>query len=517
MSKAKSGCLSTILNLFSSMIMLIMVGITSVGGDAIARSCSRGCNQMISSSASKSLRSTLPVPVPMLQKRSIEIVEEIDFKGSKKQTLSSTDNGSEIGDMVSDISKSSQSKNGLSNSFALLPNEITQRENFYKNFFKSRSNINRNQRAVLLQYSKRMSRNLWALFNSYVREFGEDVDKLNREFGEESPVTKKYINTFIKSKNLSYARQSLVPEELRSLPNSLRVNEIYGLLVGQRINRAQGKVLTQITQRVIPATPERFDNYVIVDVSNKSTIIRTTSSILEGTASVLFTKIELGKFSRVIVKGSLRKELIEYFSKKGVQFIRSYDSFTNDLTVHSEKIRFLYVISKKKEKLRELFNTSKGQLSGLLKIVDKIESNDFSKIVDSEDQLLEALKHSRRKMETPIVVFNNIDNRIFGKTPTMLKFSDFITCHSHDITLTEFKHLTTDFIYLEDLVQSIAFAKTQNVITADEFWFEFAKKYNQLLKKRRNFETTVTVVIGSSIVGAGGFAIYYSNSEKNTK
>lgn len=388
-------------------------------------------------------------------------------------------------------------------------------EQFFDDFFKKHKHFTVDDQKILLKKAKKVPESSWRTFTQQLEQFGDDMDDLGRAFGDESQITVDYKNAFLESGNIVEARKAILPDELIDLPVNDKRNELFGLLKGMKINDEQAKALSRITKKSFSPTPERYNNYVLIESADESVVtVRTTKSIMQNSSTNIFNGFKVSNSTRVILKGKIDDELVKLCSDKGVRFIRYYDSFLDDINILPSNVKFIYVASKDKNTLKSLFNVSENQVDELLKTVDRIEAQPFSKLVDTEEQLLNAINQSKMAGESPVVVFNNIDNLLFGKHPNSLNISDFITCRSHGIGGVQRGHITSDFIYFDDLVQSAENAKAVTVETGEEFWFEMSVNYNLRLSRRYNQKVAVTVVVGGTVAGGGGFAIYYNTNDK---
>ncbi|WP_209400457.1 hypothetical protein [Pseudozobellia sp. WGM2] len=390
--------------------------------------------------------------------------------------------------------------------------------NFEKSVFDN-VNLTQGEKKLLIKSIKNSNSYSWKHFSKEVSGFLNDIDELSSDFGAESTITNEFKNNFLRFKNLKYAKYRIVPEDLRHLPIQSNKHELFGLLKGMSLNEKQAKTLSKLTNRRITATPKRYESYVLVkSIDENSVIINTTRGTRQNSHTNPLNGIGLQKNSKIILNAPLSKKLVHSLSNKGVKFIRTYKSFLTDIDVEPEKIKFIYVASKNKTKLKSLFNISDEQTNEIYRTVEKIGENNFNLIVENENELIFALNKAKRNKDSPVVIFNNVDNSLFGQQPAHYGISDYITCNSHNLkSLETGGHITTDFVNFDDIVESIKTAKSMNLSNSDEFWLETINEYNLKLTQRLKTKLVVTAiagVTGGGAVGGSGFLIYHNIKSK---
>ncbi|WP_108807542.1 hypothetical protein [Aquimarina spinulae] len=341
-----------------------------------------------------------------------------------------------------------------------------------------------------------------------ITEFLHNVDDLKLGFGASNKITLEYQNIFLETQSLDEAKNSIIPIELKIDKGK---NELFGLFTGQILNQEQAVLISKITKRKFNATPNKYYNYILMnsDIDGKVEV-RTIHGIRENNTSDPFKKINISNKSKVIIKGAISKELIELCSKKNIRFIKPYSTFLKELNIIPDQIQFVLVASKNQTELKSSYKISDNQAAKLLKGIEQIEKREYFDIVNTEEKLTTVLGLIKAKGKYPVVIFNNVDNLLFGKKPSQIGISDFITCNSYRYKNTTNGYISTDFIYLEDILKSIDISKNRSFESADEFWNNVIKEYNNKLTGKLNLKITATAVIGTGVIGSGGYVIYYN-------
>jgi hypothetical protein len=374
-----------------------------------------------------------------------------------------------------------------------------------------------------------------------------NLEKLTIGFGAKNKITLRYKNTFVKTQSITAAKNSIIPKELKDIlkqtkkPIDLsgtdpmkqqqqvfsyyfdnkgdeRKNELFGLLTGQSLNQKQAEIISDITRRKFNATPDKYENYVLVnsDIDKKKLEVRSIYGISYNNKSTPFKGKVINNETRVIIKGVISEDLIKLCSKKNIRLVKPYSSFVKDLHIAPEKIQFVLVASENLLKLKSLFNISEEQAVKLSKDIEQIKKRDYFNLVDSKQELANTLNRIKEKGEHPVVIFNNVDNLLFGKTPSQLGITDFITCNSYKFKSTTNGYISTDYIYLNEILKSIDISKNRRFNSVDEFWNSVIKEYNIKLASNLNQKITVTAVLGTGIIGSSGYVIYLNfNKQKN--
>lgn len=125
---------------------------------------------------------------------------------------------------------------------------------------------------------------------------------------------------------------------------------------------------------------------------------------------------------------------------------------------------------------------------------------------------MQAILESKNCGNLPVIVFNNIDNKLFGRAIESFNVQDFITCKSYGLQMRSQNHMTTDFIYFEDFTASVEKVLASLPDDAEQFWHQFSVEYGNRLAKRQN-NLTVTVVIGGATVAIGCYVINRSETK----
>jgi len=349
-----------------------------------------------------------------------------------------------------------------------------------------------------------------------------NINFLTVFFGENSMIVTEYEEAFNKTGDLIKARELLIPKELQEIPNldyEIKA-ELYGLFKGLKLNGEQAKALTAITKTYIMPTHSRFNDYIILEPkSDKRFKIFSTQVIKEVSENNLFSEINIGSEMKIIFKGDVTKTFIDQCNEKGISIIYHFDSFLKNLSISSENIKFIYVASKDKTQLRSLFDPKgkydESAIVSLLSTVKQLDMNSYSEIVETEESLLKTVHKIKESGNVPIVVFNNLDNKLFNKEISDIGINDFITCNSFEIPNIDQSTITTNFIYFKELVQSIKEAKSISNIKGDEFWLNLATNYNAKIIKETDNDVHAKIVIGIGITGTGSCTIYYINNNNN--
>ena len=110
---------------------------------------------------------------------------------------------------------------------------------------------------------------------------------------------------------------------------------------------------------------------------------------------------------------------------------------------------------------------------------------------------------------TPIIVFNNKDNKLFGKSLSEYSISNVITCNSYNFGSDIF-FSSTDFIGIKDVMNSLANNKPKNLF---EFYKEFSNRYSTFVYNDNKRLVTIVAVGSVAIGGGSGLIIYYNQND----
>jgi len=387
-------------------------------------------------------------------------------------------------------------------------NNFSTNEHFLKDFFTKNSRFSESEKKLL---SKNLQQNSEQTIKQLI-QYETDVKKLNNAFGKDDKLLIEYHNSFKTNFNHLKARQALLPENLLNLPNNSKSYQLYSLFKGIPLDRQQADLLSKLTNKVITPLPDRYKNYVLLEQKEHNIIIKTAKSMRILERGEFINNLEINRESQIILDGDFDENLIKYFSDKGVKYVRTAQSLVKNVNIETDKLNFIYVASKDKTTLKNLFQISDEQSDEMINILEKIELNPQSNLIDNESDLMQAILESKNCGNLPVIVFNNIDNKLFGRAIESFNVQDFITCKSYGLQMRSQNQMTTDFIYFEDFTASVEKVLACLPDDVEQFWQQFSVEYGNRLAKRQN-NLTVTVVIGGATVAIGCYVINRSETK----
>ncbi|UFH55403.1 hypothetical protein [Spirosoma sp. KNUC1025] len=397
-------------------------------------------------------------------------------------------------DNVDEESKSTGVFDGLDNDY---------QKKYYEDFYKRNKKFNN-------AYKGSSDFKFRGLNNNTIKEFKRyesDISKIEKAFGEESALAQDYHNSFVKNFSSFEARQSLLPDELINQPTTSNAFELYSLFKGLHVNEEQALLLRRLTYKPILVTPDKYNDYILIEQNGDKIIGKSTSSKVECLENNMSESIDFTLYKRVVIKGNVSNKTMQLFSDNGIKYVRESSSLIRDIDINKSQLRFIYIASKDEKKMKDLFQLSESQAKDMAKLVEDIDTYNYTEVIEDHADLIKYMKNVKRN-ERPVYIFNNINNKLFGNKIETYKIKDFITCNSYE-TKIPISNTTTDFIYFEDFSYSIDKAQQSSATNAEEFWYDFTIEYNKRLA-RRQLQVSVTVTIGITTAGGGGFAIYYN-------
>lgn len=348
-------------------------------------------------------------------------------------------------------------------------------------------------------------------FAADLQRFTDESTELEQTFGRKSQLLEDYKSEFLHTGDIKKARQKLLPKEMIDVEDNPAVNEMYGLFKGVDLNQDQAKVLSKILDKDIPATSDKVRNYILMDVElGQKSYARTVNGKVALNTYTDLDKISVRSNSRVIVNGNLSDQYIKYWSKKGVKLIRDKHSFMQDLQTAADDLEFVFVASKDKSKLADLFDISAEQADELMPAINQLTDNKYTHLVESAEELTAQVARLKETSKKPIVVFHNSNNLLFNRKPNDLGIDEYITCNSSRILESTSGHVTTDFIYVEDMIHAVIQPRSPSAETIDDVLVNISDSYSMLLSQRQAAKIKVTLAIGVTITAPGGFAVYYN-------
>ncbi len=381
-------------------------------------------------------------------------------------------------------------------------------------------------RYIVNKYSFQHRTNYEELLVDIFTKYLDDLKSLKIEFGDESIFFKNFEEGFFTVNKKDFkieklhanAFNNILPKEVTNLNDDILNNDIIALLVGKKLNSSQAKLLSRMTRRKIKASTNRFDNYLFVKPTGENKIIVNSTNSFNKVAkdnliSVL-SKAKKGKF-KVIFEGDLTDEMAFQLSRSNIKFIKNVNQTVADISAKPKNFELILVASKKKKKLAKLFGISRKQAKKMTPKIEKFGKMQNTSLVEDEMTLRIAIENAENAGKEPVVIFNNIDNKLFDKTVSELQIKNPITCKSYGLEGSHLGFKSTDFIYVEDVLESFSKIHKAKPMTKDELLYKFTIEYDLKLAKRRNLQVTVGVGIGVSTGGAVGYTIYYNNNKND--
>lgn len=217
-----------------------------------------------------------------------------------------------------------------------------------------------------------------------------------------------------------------------------------------------------------------------------------------------------GKVLQLVNSPVITAQDAKHLIEKGVSFAVD-QKYYQEIKQDKKPVQVIYVISRDDDKIRELLNISENQLDEAKRLFKPIYENKHIAEVESLASLEEELSKAKAKGFMPMVVFNNNENKIFGKSIALFDIP-FITCNSYRFPnngmLVSFNNLTIKYINesINNIFQADPHPTQINFIT---FLVENYNKFEET-DKLKNHLILATMVTG----GVGGVSlIIYSNNK----
>jgi hypothetical protein len=133
-----------------------------------------------------------------------------------------------------------------------------------------------------------------------------------------------------------------------------------------------------------------------VEQNDGELIIKTAISKKTSLNGNLIKELEINRKSQIILNGDFDAELIKGFSDKDIKYVRTAQSLIRDVDITTDKLNFIYVASKDRTILKSLFQISEKQSDEMIAILNKVELNPQSKLIDNELGLMLAIRTAKK-------------------------------------------------------------------------------------------------------------------------
>jgi len=351
------------------------------------------------------------------------------------------------------------------------------------------------------------------LFNKYITK----RNKIVNQFGKENQLLKDFDNAVFSEKylkngfssSINKGVESLIPEQLRKLENTSAINDLYALLSGRKLNEKEAELLSELTGRIFKATKNNYDNFIYIKkLTGDHIVLNTTQStnVLSKNNFIDFLmSLRKGGQKKIVVDGKIDDYFACQLCKADIKFVRHFNTLIDDVTEKPMKTKLIFIASKNKQILGELFET-KGT-DELMEIVYKAEHIPNSVIVDNKELLLNEISAAEKNNEKVILIFNNKDAKLFDVKIDDYKFKHIITCNSYKIR-GNFSYSSTNYLNFKDIVESLSESYTGEVQNTDDFFFSLSEIYDKKIGMRNYRNAMIGLGIGGGTTGGIGLTIY---------
>lgn len=311
--------------------------------------------------------------------------------------------------------------------------------------------------------------------------------------------------------SLEAAKQNLIPERLKNLRDSPEINDLYCILTGRKLNKDQARFLSKSTGRKFLPSTDKFHRHIYLEFKEGTFKLNTPFSSQSFDQIDSFSR-QLMKYrnpdTRIIYDGEISPGIISVLRENNFKFVSDFDSVVRAVSQPPKRVKLIFVASGNDiGKMRELFpGVSPRDLRRLMGMVKKaIDKIPDAETVTSARELKSVLTNSNTLGESPVVVFNNIDNQLFNENISHLGISNAITCNSINIKSPGLSFRSTDVIYFPETVEALIEVYSREKISLEKFWSNFALKYWKHLKVRE----IEHLVVASTVAGTVVSAVYY--------
>lgn len=187
---------------------------------------------------------------------------------------------------------------------------------------------------------------------------------------------------------------------------------------------------------------------------------------------------------RVFIQGEIDSEIAQKLSDANVKFVMKYDK----LDYEKKKIKIIFVSDNSNNSKYNLLKNASNEVDNSLFIDDPLE--------------LENVLNAKAKNEKYILIFDNNKGKIFDRDINSFNFDDAITCNSFNISENNFSCLTTDLIYIKELINALKNTSTNELVYYDDFLFKLSMNYNRIIEENQYKNTLI--IVGTSVTVGGG-------------
>jgi|GEM_PF-2861793 len=271
---------------------------------------------------------------------------------------------------------------------------------------------------------------------------------------------------------------------------------------GQRLNglgRYSGRtVATEESSQVLVKDPVTGEFY-----------IRNRTALSEAPLKELDINTRLPLVVNNISQLTAAERMI--LTKKGVKFLIDEAYYTAMLSRHLE-VEVIYVASQDTRTMMQLMNVSEYQIDDVHKLFEPIFENQKIIKVAAYEQLQFALENCKQTGKTPIVVFNNMNNTLFGRAVSEFE-SQFITCNSYLFGM-DGRVASLDYLNIKLINQTISqILSHSGKINELSFFQQLNYGYVDGIRRQRNMVAMLTITGGTATGGTASY-IAYTNSNK---
>ena len=359
--------------------------------------------------------------------------------------------------------------------------------------------------------------------NDNIDQFGEYCDNaevLSDAFGYNSPEVSFYKQSVIDkvvslriNKALDIAGSELMPAQFKNLDDNPEVNELYGLITGRKLSKKQADALSKVTGRNIPPTSNKYDDYGVVTFQNgRYNFSNQAGKLYNENYSSLQYLIQNNNVKNLIFDGKLDKDAAYALSRAGVKFSQNLSRFAKNM-VNKKTAKMIIVSGDMISDIASLYKVDQKSARKLKTLLDQAAQIPGNVKVKSKKELEAAIASMKSKNIEPVLFFNNDNGSLFNSDVTKYGISETITCNGYSLTGLQKSTVSTDFIYIQEAVSSLAKVQRQDAENLNDFWRNFSTEYASQIEKQNKAEKGVLIVGGIAGTAGVGTVVYLTNQE----
>jgi hypothetical protein len=308
--------------------------------------------------------------------------------------------------------------------------------------------------------------------------------------------------------------KGIIPNYLIEPSDNINLNTYY-LYTGNKLNKGQQNVLSEITSLKFTLQKRELDNCIVIEKNGNDFFIRTLKDETKvANVTSQLSKIVNANGKNILVKGPLPEELVVWLRKNKVRMVADAMKYFDVINLEKQQIKLLTIIPESDEHLKQFYGLGQIQVKEMRALLNEFTKTPNTEIIRTKEQLKERMWQVSEN-ETPIVIFHNENGNLFDEPlQDYYNLNNVITCNSYSLENSNLSFNSTDFLYIQQTFNALKKTSFHQKLRLDEFYFSFSGNYNRELSRSHKNKVFNLVLLGVGGTGVVTGAIYLGNKQK---